>query len=49
MRKADVERQTRETSIKLELLLDGTGRADISTGVGFFDHLLTSLARHGFF
>lgn len=46
-RKAAVERTTRETSIRLELDLDRPGRADISTGIGFFDHMLTALASHG--
>lgn len=45
-RVGEVERQTRETSIKLRLDLDGTGRTSISTGVGFFDHMLDQLARH---
>ncbi len=46
---ASVERQTRETDIRVELKLDGSGEADVSTGVPFFDHLLDSFARHGFF
>jgi imidazoleglycerol-phosphate dehydratase len=45
-RAASVERSTKETQIKLELELDGAGRAEISTGVGFFDHMLDLLARH---
>ncbi|MCL2622067.1 MAG: imidazoleglycerol-phosphate dehydratase HisB [Planctomycetaceae bacterium] len=45
-RTATIERNTKETQITLELNLDGTGRADISTGVGFFDHALTLLAGH---
>ena len=45
-RTAKIERNTRETQIVLELNLDGTGRADVSTGVGFFDHMLTPLAGH---
>ena len=45
-RAASVERSTKETQIKLQLELDGTGRAEISTGVGFFDHMLDLLARH---
>jgi len=48
MRKESVDRQTRETNIKLELDLDGSGTTNISTGIGFFDHLLTAMARHGF-
>jgi len=46
---ARIDRQTAETKIQLELNLDGTGRADIATGVGFFDHMLTLFARHGVF
>jgi imidazoleglycerol-phosphate dehydratase len=46
-RAASVERSTKETQIRLELTLDGSGRADVSTGVGFFDHMLDLLARHG--
>jgi imidazoleglycerol-phosphate dehydratase len=46
-RAASVERSTKETQIRLELELDGSGRSKISTGVGFFDHMLDLLARHG--
>lgn len=46
-RSARVERSTSETKVTVELSLDGTGRADIVTGVGFFDHMLHQLARHG--
>ena len=46
MRKGAVARKTKETSIEVELDLDGTGASDISTGVGFFDHMLDQLARH---
>ncbi len=46
-RTAQIARQTAETNITLELNLDGTGRADVQTGVGFFDHMLTLLAKHG--
>ena len=46
MRKGAVARQTKETSIEASLDLDGTGASDISTGVGFFDHMLDQLARH---
>jgi imidazoleglycerol-phosphate dehydratase len=48
-RTATITRQTRETSIHLELNLDGTGRAELSTGVGFFDHMLELFARHAAF
>ena len=46
MRTAKIERNTKETQIALELNLDGAGQAEVSTGVGFFDHLLTLLAGH---
>ena len=49
MREASVERNTKETQIKLKLNLDGTGLSDITTGVGFFDHMLDGFARHGLF
>ena len=49
MRYAKIERKTKETDIVLELNLDGTGKAEISTGIGFFDHMLHSFAKHGFF
>jgi imidazoleglycerol-phosphate dehydratase len=45
-RSARIQRKTNETEIELELDLDGTGQAKIDTGVGFFDHMLTLLARH---
>jgi imidazoleglycerol-phosphate dehydratase len=45
-RTARVERATSETKLVVELDLDGTGAGDISTGVGFYDHMLTSLAKH---
>jgi len=48
-RRANVERITSETSIKLELALDGSGNVDINTGVGFFDHMLTHLGKHSLF
>lgn len=44
-----ISRQTAETQIELELNLDGTGTAAVSTGVGFLDHMLTLLAKHGLF
>ena len=46
---AYIERKTNETDIKLELNMDGTGQTKIDTGIGFFDHMLNSFARHGFF
>ena len=46
-RTATIDRSTRETQIHLELNLDGTGAVNLSTGVGFFDHMLELLARHG--
>lgn len=48
-RTAKINRQTAETKIELELDIDGFGDADINTGVGFFDHMLTLLAKHGAF
>jgi imidazoleglycerol-phosphate dehydratase len=45
-RRADIARDTSETRIRLTLDLDGTGRAEIATGIGFLDHMLTALARH---
>lgn len=49
MRTGKISRKTKETDIQLELNLDGTGIADISIGIGFFDHILTSFARHAEF
>ncbi len=46
MRKASITRRTAETDITVDLTLDGTGRYDNATGVGFFDHMLDQLARH---
>jgi imidazoleglycerol-phosphate dehydratase len=46
-RSARVERDTRESKVLVEVDLDGSGRAQVSTGIGFYDHMLTSLARHG--
>ena len=48
-RTASIKRDTKETRIALTLSLDGTGSADIDTGIGFFDHMLDGFARHGFF
>lgn len=48
-RTAVIERNTNETRIKMELNLDGSGKADIHTGIGFFDHMLHGFARHGLF
>ena len=48
-RKASVSRKTKETQIEVNLNLDGTGRCDISTGIPFFDHMLTAFSVHGFF
>jgi imidazoleglycerol-phosphate dehydratase len=45
-RTARIERTTKESKVVVELDLDGSGRADVSTGVGFYDHMLTSLSRH---
>ncbi len=46
-RTARVERVTKETSVLVELDLDGTGRTEVSTGVPFFDHMLAQLGKHG--
>jgi imidazoleglycerol-phosphate dehydratase len=48
-RVANVARKTRETDIRVELRLDGSGESEVSTGMPFFDHLLTAFARHGLF
>ncbi len=48
-RTAAVERETGETKIKITIDLDGTGKAEVDTGIGFFDHMLNSFARHGLF
>jgi len=48
-RRAEISRETSETAITVSLGLDGEGRADIATGIGFLDHMLTALARHGLF
>lgn len=48
-RTAVVERNTKETKIRISLSLDGSGKAELDTGVGFFDHMLDGFARHGLF
>ena len=48
MRKAVIERKTAETEIFLRINLDGRGKSDIDTGIGFFDHMLVALSRHSF-
>jgi imidazoleglycerol-phosphate dehydratase len=48
-RTATIRRDTTETKVELSLDLDGTGRHELATGVGFFDHMLTHLAKHGLF
>ena len=49
MRRAEIERNTLETQIKVALNLDGTGEANLNTGLPFFDHMLHQIARHGLF
>ena len=49
MREAEIARRTAETDIRLRLCLDGSGKSDVDTGVGFLDHMLTLFARHGAF
>ena len=49
MRKAEIVRETKETKVRLAVDLDGTGKAAIATGIGFFDHMLDLLARHARF
>jgi imidazoleglycerol-phosphate dehydratase len=48
-RSATVTRRTRETDVSVRLVLDGTGATDVATGIGFYDHLLSSLAHHALF
>ncbi|MDD3930563.1 MAG: imidazoleglycerol-phosphate dehydratase HisB [Clostridiaceae bacterium] len=47
MRQSKIHRQTSETDITIQLFLDGSGQAEVATGIGFLDHMLTLLARHG--
>ena len=49
MRKAEITRNTSETQIALALNIDGSGKSDVRTGIGFLDHMLTLFARHGLF
>lgn len=49
IRKAEISRKTSETDIKICLCLDGSGQCSANTGIGFFDHMLNSFARHGLF
>lgn len=48
-REAQVDRKTRETDISITLNLDGTGKTNVDTGIGFFDHMLDAFGRHGLF
>ena len=48
-RQAKIQRRTRETDVTVRLVLDGTGSTNVTTGIGFYDHLLSSLAHHGLF
>ena len=48
-RSSTINRRTRETAIEVTLDLDGSGRAEVNTGIGFLDHMLEGFARHGFF
>lgn len=49
MRKAKIVRKTKETDIKVSVLLNGTGKSSVSTGIGFLDHMLDLFAKHGLF
>ena len=48
-RTAAIKRKTKETDVMLSLTLDGKGKGEVNTGIGFFDHMLEGLAKHGFF
>lgn len=48
-RTADIKRKTKETDVILSLTLDGKGKSEVATGIGFFDHMLEGFAKHGFF
>ncbi|MBR1692687.1 MAG: imidazoleglycerol-phosphate dehydratase, partial [Lachnospiraceae bacterium] len=48
-RKVTIERETKETKIRIALNLDGSGKSEIATGIGFFDHMLEGFSKHGFF
>src|SRR5436853_6571175 len=48
-RSAEVKRKTRETEVHVRLALDGAGRAELATGIGYFDHMLEALARHALY
>ena len=49
MRQSDVVRKTKETDISIKLNIDGTGKSNINSGIGFFDHMLQGFSKHGFF
>jgi len=46
-RTAKVERKTKETEISVEVLLDGIGKHDVDTGIGFLDHMISQMSKHG--
>ena len=46
IRKASVKRETNETDISMDFAIDGSGKAEISTGIGFFDHMLEQIGKH---